>query len=171
MGFQGISWDYVELEEIPGAMVAEVFHPEGYETAEHFRTNKAIINNIVLISTPEGKYSGVIEKATSEQLDEILIPRYGWAALIQKYCLNNPNTVLSPVFPQLVYTNEESDIIIPIKNDITLFVESSKAMFVTGESDINNDNAWKDYVGRLEQAGMGKMLETIQAAYDRYMGK
>ena len=60
MGFQGISWDYVELEEIPGAMVAEVFHPEGYETAEHFRTNKAIINNIVLISTPEGKYSGVI---------------------------------------------------------------------------------------------------------------
>ena len=66
-------------------------------------------------------------------MDEILIPRYGWAALIQKYCLNNPNTVLSPVFPQLVYTNEESDIIIPIKNDITLFVESSKAMFVTGE--------------------------------------
>jgi hypothetical protein len=44
-------------------------------------------------------------------------------------------------------------------------------MFVTGESDINNDNAWKDYVGRLEQAGMGKMLETIQAAYDRYIGK
>ena len=81
------------------------------------------------------------------------------------------DTVLSPVFPVLTYTNEESDIMLPIQNDIKLFVENSKAMFVTGESDINNDSAWKDYINRLVQIGLGRMLDAIQTAYDRYIGK
>lgn len=171
MGFQGVSWDYIEIEGIPGAKVAQVFHPEGYDSGENFRTKKATINNIILISRSDKTSYGVIEKATDEQIDNILINQFGWAALVQKYCLNKPEVVLSPVFPGLSYTKEESDIILPIKNDIQLFVENSKAMFVTGESDINSDSAWKDYIGRLEQMGLKKMLETIQSAYDRYMGK
>jgi putative aldouronate transport system substrate-binding protein len=171
MGFQGVSWDYVDVEGVPDAKVAEVFHPEGYDSGENFRTKKALINNIILISRTQGTSYGVIENATSEQLDDILLEKYGWSVLIQKYCLNRPGIVLSPVFPGLVYSNEESDIITPIKNDITLFVENSKAMFVTGESDIDSDSDWNDYISRMEKMGLGKMLEAVQAAYDRYMGK
>lgn len=170
-GFQGLCWDFKEVEGIPDSKIVQMFIPEGYDSGESFRTKKGIINHIILYSVNEGTSYGVIEKATEKQLDEILLPQFGWAVLIQKYCLNNPDTVLSPVFPVLTYTNEESDIMLPIQNDIKLFVENSKAMFVTGESDINNDSAWKDYINRLEQIGLGRMLDAIQTAYDRYIGK
>jgi putative aldouronate transport system substrate-binding protein len=171
MGFQGVSWDYVDVEGIPGAKVAEVFHPEGYDSGENFRVKKALINNIILINRTDRTSYGVIENATDEQIDNILIGKYGWSALTQKYCFNKPGVVLSSVFPGLAYTDEESEIILPIKNDIKLFLENSKAMFVTGESDINSDSNWNDYIGRLESMGMRKMLEAVQSAYDRYMGK
>ena len=49
-------------------------------------------------------------------------------------------------------------------------VKQSLAAFSTGDLDPNDDGAWNDYLGTLDQMGLATYVETYQAAYDAKNG-
>lgn len=52
------------------------------------------------------------------------------------------------------------------ETSLVSFVKQSMAQFSTGEKDINDDDAWNDYVSQLDAMGLPAYLEIVQSAYD-----
>ena len=78
-------------------------------------------------------------------------------------------TVLKDVYPTLFYTDAENSERAIIVTDITNYFGNMVARFVTGQSDI--DAEWDNYLKKLDDMGLPRLLEIEQAAYDRYVGK
>ena len=85
-----------------------------------------------------------------------------WATLVE---LARRECTAVDAFPNLVYTDEESDARTTLLTDIKMYIEQAFGQFITGEIDIDAD--WDTYIGTLEQMGMKKLIEIEQAAYDR----
>jgi putative aldouronate transport system substrate-binding protein len=68
--------------------------------------------------------------------------------------------------PPLYLTEEQAGTAGELATTINNHVKSSMAQFITGDHDPNDDGAWDDYVGTLDQMGLATYLEIYQAAYD-----
>ncbi len=68
------------------------------------------------------------------------------------------------LLPTLVYTGEEAGQIADIATDISGYVSSSLAEFVTGNRPLSD---WDNYVTELENMGLSQLLKIAQTAYDR----
>lgn len=66
---------------------------------------------------------------------------------------------------KLVYTIDEYDKIIDIRNSIMSYVEKSTIEFITGVKDI--DLYWDEFVSNINSMGLEKLLNITQSAYDR----
>jgi len=55
-----------------------------------------------------------------------------------------------------------ADIALALKNHVT----QSMAQFATGKLDIDDDNVWKTYVGKIDQMNLALYLKNYQKAYD-----
>ena len=75
------------------------------------------------------------------------------------------------VIIELVYTEEENEIISASKTLLTeRFVEAT-AQFATGVLDPNSDADWKTYLDSVEDIGLTDFLKVAQQAYDRANGR
>lgn len=72
------------------------------------------------------------------------------------------------LLPTLSYTKEEADLISSIATDVTTYVSSSLAEFVTGNRPLSD---WDSYLEELDNMGLQQLLETAQAAYDRTLAE
>jgi len=65
----------------------------------------------------------------------------------------------------LSFTDEENDIYNTAYTDIQTYVAQMKAKFITGAEPLSNYN---QYCATLEKMGLSKVIEVVQAAYDRF---
>ena len=70
----------------------------------------------------------------------------------------------------MAYTEEEQDILDEYKKLYKGFVLESRAEFVTGAKDPNNDAVWQEYLEELEKNGESDLLDAYQSAYTRMIG-
>ena len=68
------------------------------------------------------------------------------------------------LMPSLNYTEEEAEAISGIVTDVTTYVSSSMAEFITGNRPLSD---WDNYLEELDNMGLQQVIEKAQAAYDR----
>lgn len=69
-------------------------------------------------------------------------------------------------YPQVSYTTEEAEEKAIILTDITNYLKTMKAQFITGETDI--ETGWDAYLQQLNVMHLDRLMEIEQEAYDRY---
>ena len=170
-GFLGVSSVEEPVEGLDGYFVVSMRsdydkdYPGEYASAEEYRYKKAIINEAFVAVTSFEKTSYEIKSLLSEE-ELYALPDsdtyQNWATLVE---LARRECTAVDAFPNLVYTDEESDARTTLLTDIKMYIEQAFGQFITGEIDIDAD--WDTYIGTLEQMGMKKLIEIEQAAYDR----
>jgi putative aldouronate transport system substrate-binding protein len=170
-GYEGMNYDMVYLD-IPGLEeygVLKIRQPEGYSSTEDYRNNAVTPGEIFSPYLPAaGTYHAMAMVANAEQL-EALLPMYGWGILVARDCLSNPEIDKVAAFPTLLYTEDESAERTSLYTDISLYIESMHAQFITGVTDI--DAGWDTFIDTLNSMQLPRLLEIEQAAYDRLVGK
>ncbi|MDD6682507.1 MAG: extracellular solute-binding protein [Clostridiales bacterium] len=71
-----------------------------------------------------------------------------------------------PDYPQVTYTTAEQDERAVLLTDITNYIQTMKAQFIIGETDI--ETGWDTYLETLNSMGLQRLLEIEQQVYDRY---
>ena len=74
-----------------------------------------------------------------------------------------------PAYPVLTYTTEENKIITNEGAAVDTLLNEYAQHWVLGNKDI--DATWDQYISELKSMGVEKVVETHQAAYNRYIGK
>ena len=69
-------------------------------------------------------------------------------------------------YPQVTYNADEVAERSPLFTDISSYIKTMKAQFITGEVDI--DAGWDNYIQTLKSMGLDRLMEIEQGAYDRY---
>lgn len=69
-------------------------------------------------------------------------------------------------YPQVTYTTAEQDERAVLLTDITNYIQTMKAQFIIGETDI--ETGWDTYLETLNSMGLQRLLEIEQQVYDRY---
>jgi len=72
------------------------------------------------------------------------------------------------IYPPASTTQEESEQLATIINNVNTYRDEMEAKFITGALSIND---FDKYVAQLKKFGIEKAIEIKQAAYDRYMAK
>ena len=67
----------------------------------------------------------------------------------------------------LKYTSEESSDYTTLNTEISEYVTSMKAKFISGAESLDN---WSTFVSTLEKMGVKDLVSIVQGAYDRYVG-
>jgi len=70
----------------------------------------------------------------------------------------------------LVYNAEEQEVVSEYKTLVVDFVKSQRALFISGNLDIDSDADWEAYIQNLEDQGLNEWLEVSQSAYTRMFG-
>lgn len=169
-GYEGKNYDMNALE-IPGLeafSILTIRQPEGYSSTEDYRNNAVTPGEQMGPYLPAaGTYHAAAMSANAEQLEQLL-PMYGWGILVARDCLSNDAVQKEEAFPVLLYTEEESAERTSLYTDISLYIESMHAQFITGVTDI--DSGWDEYIQTLNNMQLPRLLEIEQAAYDRLVG-
>ena len=69
-------------------------------------------------------------------------------------------------YPQVTYTTAEQEERAVLLTDITNYIQTMKAQFIIGETDI--ETGWDTYLKTLNSMGLQRLLEIEQQVYDRY---
>ena len=70
-----------------------------------------------------------------------------------------------PSMPQLIPTDEESDVVAELSPDITSYIDEMTSRFITGREPISN---FDSFVEKLKGLGIESLIDVYQAMYDRY---
>lgn len=65
------------------------------------------------------------------------------------------------------FTEDEQDILAPFVL-LDSYVDQMVAKFITGAIDIHDDAQWQEYLNNIEMMDVATLIETRQAAYDRW---
>ena len=103
---------------------------------------------------------------TTEILDKLQLPKSFDRKLKEFYPANKPYLPKNYI-PNLMFTNEENDIIAISKVDIDGYVLKMVPQFITGQ--ISIDEEWDSYVNQLKNMKVDEYTKLYQTAYDRYM--
>ena len=166
-GWEGVTMDYEYIDAL-GGEVATLYCPEGYESTEDYKINKAlVVGPFSFCSRTYGTHYRLLSTASDDiiQSDDA-VNAYGWAVLMARG-LRSQGIVEKEVFPNLVYTEEESSTRVSLYNDLTSYIAAQRAEFIT-DPDKDIDAGWDAYVEQLEKIGLSRMLELEQDAFDRY---
>ena len=166
-GYEGVNYDMIALD-IPGLeefSILKIRQPEGYTSTEDYRNNAVTPSELFGPYLPAaGTYHAAAMAANAEQL-EALLPIYGWGILVARDCLSNDAIRKVDAFPILLYTEEESAEHSSLYTDVSLYLDSMHAQFITGETDI--DAGWDEYIRTLNGMRLEQLLAIEQTAYDR----
>lgn len=69
------------------------------------------------------------------------------------------------IWPFFTFTQDESDKLESLSDDIEKYVDESTDKFISGDLKLAD---WKKYVDKIKQMGLDEYMEIQQAAYDRY---
>lgn len=70
------------------------------------------------------------------------------------------------IWPAFTYSDEDSNRMVVLKNDIDTYVNECEAKFITGEMNLETD--WETYVSTLETIGLTELMEIYQRGLDAY---
>ena len=147
LGVRGETWDYTDDTHTEYKMII----PKDYSlSATEFNLQKAAPGSIYAINfmaIVSGASPGL--KVKGEQSIEKIFPYE-----VRPF----PLTFLS-------YTDEENDIYNTAYTDIKKYVDQMKAKFITGVEPLTN---YGQYCETLEKMGLSKVIEVVQASYDRF---
>jgi putative aldouronate transport system substrate-binding protein len=104
-------------------------------------------------------------KATPEEYYDApkLMTRLAGVEVMSKYVGVQPKD--EDIMPPVYLTEEQNSEISISESAITTYVKESTVRFVVGELNINGAD-WDKYLAELEKAGLPRMIELYQAAYD-----
>ena len=83
----------------------------------------------------------------------------------------NTAPVPDEIVYDLVYSAEETEVIVEYRPLVTEIIGDYRSLFISGALDPESDADWQSYLTALEKEGMSKWLEASQSAYDRMNGK
>ncbi len=144
LGEEGVDWEWVE----EGVSYKEAEKPDGW-SAQHGFSGTPYIgefhamrmdHNGKVDLLPQGVYNNCLPYAKSVVRDEAL-----------------------------ALTEDENDIYVEKWQDVSAYVASMFAAFVTGDADI--EAQWDTYVANLQQMGLQEVLDCYDAAYARYTAR
>lgn len=163
-GFEGQGWEW-EMNEALGVEIPKRLCPEGYESAEDYRITGSVFNSCLNLRESNLDRVALFEVPVEKLSEESVLTEFGWAALVAAGYRADGVTGVD-VYPTLSYSNEETEKMVSLKNDVTSYLTQMRAEFITGQTDI--DKGWEDYVTTVNEMGMDQLLEIEQAAYDRF---
>ena len=76
------------------------------------------------------------------------------------------NDMLLPQFPRYVMTAEEAETQTLVRADIVPYWRQYLAQVVTGQLDL--EESWRDYRQKMNDMGLDRLEEAMNAAYGRY---
>lgn len=148
LGVRGETWDYTDDTHKSYKMLI----PDGWSlSTTEFNYKKAGPSNIYAInfmSIVSGASMGL--KAKGEQSIAKIFPYE-----VDQFPLD-----------LLRFTDEENDIYTTAYTDIAKYVTQMKAKFITGVEPLSN---YSQYCATLEKMGLSKVIQVVQAAYDRFI--
>lgn len=157
-GEEGVDWVRSEGTNWAGTeSVISVVNPNAFNSG-----NTTWQSNGSAITIPEN-YSPILNLDDSwsgrEQALEIDI---------KDACESQPKP--DEVVYEIVYTEEENEIVSEVKTPLQDYLLETRAQFATGVLDPNNDADWQTYLDTLEGLGLSKYLGVSQTAYTRMNG-
>ncbi|MCL2833268.1 MAG: extracellular solute-binding protein [Treponema sp.] len=168
-GYEGLTFGREDLDYLPGKSVLATYKDQpGFESAEAFRIGKAVIVNAFLwLNSPKGILQGVIEDLPDSEIynNQALFENAGWMILLHRGAIRPANVKGLDAFPTLTYTASEQTERNQLFTDITMYLRTAKAQFVSGGVDV--DAGWDNYIRTLNNMGLPRLLAIDQAAYSR----
>ena len=167
-GYEGSDWDYTSLAADPTSKIVTMRKPDGFASAEEYRYKKALINegfNIMRVYIGSF-YQYLHEKAKDTVLTDVanFTPlNFGWAVMVETGVYRNAKIKKVDSFPGLVYNAKVTERRASLATDITLYLKTMRASFISGEIDI--DAKWSEYLATLKQMGLEELLKIEQDAY------
>ena len=79
------------------------------------------------------------------------------------YIDHEPNEFIG----ELIFTMEEEDRILDIRNNINEYIKQNIIDFISGNRDIDNDAEWAAYIREFEFLGLETLIDTNQTALNR----
>lgn len=160
LGFEGVEDVYVY------AFKDE--QPEGYESWEVYRHQVQVINSAFQIRNILQEDIAAIMEADDETLLKFAeAGQSGWKAMMQLR-INQAGIEFVPGYPALVYDESVAIERNDLQTDISNYIMTVKAQFITGEKDIETE--WDDFLKTLETMNLSRWLEIEQEAYDQMYG-
>jgi putative aldouronate transport system substrate-binding protein len=74
---------------------------------------------------------------------------------------------LEEVWPKFTFTEEESDMLSTVGNDLSKHLDESRSAFITGKKPLSE---WDDFVAQFQSMGLDEYVKAHQACYDRRNG-
>ena len=141
LGEEGVDWEWVE----EGKSYKEAEKPDGWSAQHGFSGTPYIGEFHVMRLNPDGSTD-----------------------LLPQGVYNNCLPYAKPVIRDeaLALTEDENDIYVEKWQDISTYVASMFAAFITGDKDIEAE--WDTYMSNLQQMGLQDVLDCYDAAYARY---
>ena len=147
--------------------------PEGYDKWGTYAIQKLYINeafNIIAPMDPTDLPYIVSASGASDELCDTMIEmnarNSAWVAQIHKRINDEGEAEIRFGYPIMVYEEAVVDERTSIWTDLFLLCQTAQAQFITGEKDIENDADWNTFLKDLEKAGLTRLLEIEQEAYD-----
>ena len=141
LGEEGVDWEWVE----EGKSYKEAEKPDGWSAQHGFSGAPYIGEFHYMRLNPDGSVD--------------LLPQG-----VYNNCLPYEKTVIRD--EALALTEDENEIYVEKWQDISTYVASMFAAFITGDKDIEAE--WDTYVANLQQMGLQEVLDCYNAAYTRY---
>ena len=169
-GYPDVTFDWVEVDGYKIADHAAKAKEAGLDAAE-YRNKVLAIGSINLCSYAEGTIYDMLNNIDVKELTDTNSACWETAGVnaLKAEGTRRSTTVLKDIYPTLFYTDAETSERAIIVTDITNYFGNMVAQFVTGQLDI--DAEWDNYLKKLDDMGLPRLLEIEQAAYDRYVGK
>lgn len=149
--------------------------PFGTESTIQIKNTQAFFNkaenrtlgNILFIMTPENYYNIADSEemgSSSRQIQVTRLLKEQWANL--KEGKKQVDTL-----EQLVYTQEEYEAREEKLADLDDYIAKEVIQFASAAKDVNDNAAWNTFQDQLQKRARGEMMEIIQNAYNRKVGK
>lgn len=157
--------DYIYTKE--GSMWVN-YGPEGfaYELKDGKVAFKDILTKNPDKSTAFGATASIIGRWTNFPNFQMPTPvQYDYKQQVQAYNEWIKNDAKKYIMPPLTHTSDESTQIAKIKSQVDTLVKEYQLKVILGDKSIDSFDA---YVSDVKKAGIDKMIELKQKAYDRY---
>ena len=132
------------------------------------KSENRTLGNILFIMTFENYYAIAATEengSTNRQIQVTRLVEEQWK--IRK----NDGKRQIDTLEQLVYTQEEYEAREEKLADLDDYIAKEVIQFARGAKDVNDDAAWKTFQDQMQKRARGEMMEIIQNAYNRKVGK
>lgn len=91
-----------------------------------------------------------------------------YTAMESEVCAKRLEASIDEVWGNFNYTADEYTTLSMLETDILNYVKDSRAAFVKGEKDINDDAVWNEYLNTLNTMKLEELMKVYQNGLERY---